>query len=366
MSDLHLANSNLSKLPPSAWGHPDRHYAVGPEATHAAGRGPGEQDAGRWGEALEKASPGIREVVERTYKQWNTILRDYLRNETALRLSVGGEAQAVPVRVVDGMPRPFAEVMRGLEGLERLLLNRPFLVEAASGTRFMAEQSDMVPRRWHDKAGPSGREEIIRVQHTAEAWLKELDEAKAVDQIIGINEDVLGAYFFYVPEIRLYWVVIGITAMALGVSVEAMTIVVLAHELAHAYSHLGRDIDNEKWLTEKFAAADLNIVEGLAQFYTSVLCRRLEQRMPAAIHAYKELLKKQSGPYRAHLGWVDDNERGGEIIRVSMIECRSLGITDSAKFLEAIEKYRQGIRGRKKPRPDTPTLNGFGKEAGDE
>lgn len=170
---------------------------------------------------------------------------------------------------------------------------------------------------------------------------------KAVEQIIGIDEDVLGAYFFRIPEIRLYWVVIGITSRALGVSAEALTIVVLAHELAHAYTHLGRDIDNERWKTEQFASSDLYIVEGLAQFYTQVVCRRLEQRMPAALEAYHALLEKQSVPYRSHLDWVGDDERGGEIVRISMIECRSKAITASSAFSDAVNRYRLGVRGRK-------------------
>jgi len=91
-----------------------------------------------------------------------------------------------------------------------------------------------------------------------------------MERIFDIREDVLGAYYFRIPEIRLYWVVIGIVARAIGVSVEALTVVVLAHELAHAYTHLGHDIDNERWETERFARTELDIVEGLAQFYTQV------------------------------------------------------------------------------------------------
>jgi hypothetical protein len=34
--------------------------------------------------------------------QWNNVIRDHLRNEIGLRLTVGDEAQAVPLRVVDG------------------------------------------------------------------------------------------------------------------------------------------------------------------------------------------------------------------------------------------------------------------------
>jgi hypothetical protein len=328
-----------------SWGHADRYYAASIEALHAVDRG-GEHAGSRWGKALEQASPGIRSAVERTYKQWNTILRDYLRTETALRLAVGGDSQSVPVKVVDGMPRRFVEVMGQFEGLEWLLLNRPAVTAAASGTRFMEVQVDSVRAAWGDTAGPSDMNDIRRVRQTAETWLAKLDEIRAVEQIIGIDEDVLGAYFFRIPEIRLYWVVIGITARALGVSPDALTIVVLAHELAHAYTHLGRDIDNERWETERFAKSDIEIVEGLAQFYTQILCMRLEHRMPAALEAYQALLKKQSGPYTAHLKWVEFDERGGEIIRISMIECRSRGITASSNFSEAIKRYRLGVRGR--------------------
>jgi len=211
---------------------------------------------------------------------------------------------------------------------------------------------------WPDLAGPSGRDEFERVQQTAQAWLKQLDKVQAIEKLIGINEDVLGAYFYRVPEIRLYWVVIGIIARALGISAEALTVVVLAHELAHAYTHLGRDIDSQRWDTNQFARAHLDIVEGLAQFYTSVLCQRLEQRMPAALAAYKVLLAKQSGPYRAHEAWVKDHPQAGEVIRVSMIECRSQGITDAKEFEAAIKKYREGIRGTK-PRPGKQQLFGM-------
>ena len=104
--------------------------------------------------------------------------------------------------------------------------------------------------------------------------------------------------------------------------------------------------DNERWETKSFAGSDLEVVEGLAQFYTQVVCTRLEQRMPAASAAYRALLKTQSVPYKIHLDWVGDDERGGEIMRVSMIECRSRGTTTLSAFSEALKRYRLGVRGR--------------------
>ena len=110
-----------------------------------------------------------------------------------------------------------------------------------------------------------------------------------------IKEDVLGAYFFRVPEVHLYWMVIGLVAGVLGISVESLTVVVATHELAHAYSHLGRDIDGKRWETEDFARADLNIVEGIAQFYTEVVSPKLEARNPAVFPAYASLVGIQEG-----------------------------------------------------------------------
>jgi len=333
----------------AAWGHEGRHYAASADDVSRAAERSGGTVENRWTLALEQASPGIRDSVERTYKQWNTILRDYLRTETALRLTVGGESQSVPVKLVAGMPKRFAEVMREFEGLEWLLLNRPAVEAAKSGTEFMESYYDEVRVTKRDQAGLANVTEIHRVHETAKAWLETLEDARVVDRIIGIEEDVLGAYFFRLPEIRLYWVVIGICARALGVSADALTIVVLTHELAHAYTHLRRDIDNERWETEKFAAADLRIVEGLAQFYTQVICQRLEPRMPAALKAFMALLDKQNDAYKTHCKWVGNDERGGEIVRVSMIECRSRGITASSDFTKAIDRYRADVRGRKGP-----------------
>jgi hypothetical protein len=87
--------------------------------------------------------------------------------------------------------------------------------------------------------------------------------------------------------------------------VEALTIVAATHELAHAYSHLGRDIHGGRWDTEAFAKAKLNIAEGIAQFYTETICRKFHNRFPAAENAYRALLQYQSGPYRIHESWAD-------------------------------------------------------------
>jgi hypothetical protein len=328
-----------------SWGHAERYYSAGSEIPTGLLSFGGTSAAARWGNALERAWPGIRDEVERAVKRWNAAVRDCLRTETGLRLSAGETVQQVPVKVDDGVPRWFELALEDFVGLEWLLLSRPALESAVAGTSFMEQNVDEVRSRWGEAAGPADAAMIRRVRETAEQWLTRLDQVRAIERILEPNEDVLGAYFYRVPEIKLYWVVIGFVAVQLGVSVESLTVVVLAHELAHAYTHLGLDIDGECWNTNQFAGTDLEIVEGLAQFYTQVSCARLEKRLPSAITAYEALLKRQSGPYRAHLKWVGGGESGGEIVRVSMIECRSKSLSKVADFESAVARYRADVRG---------------------
>ena len=46
--------------------------------------------------------PDAEDRVQRAFKQWNQIVRDHIRSETALKLADGDGRQSVQVRVVDG------------------------------------------------------------------------------------------------------------------------------------------------------------------------------------------------------------------------------------------------------------------------
>ena len=301
----------------------------------------------RWVEALKSVQDDAQGAVKRAKNKWNIIIRDRLRNETALRLTTADRAQSVPIKVVNGMPRPFLNVIKHFEDAEWAILNEATLRNVVEGTAYMSRHRPSVENRWPQRAGPAAPEDILRVKTTAEAWLGLISELRAVDRIVGINEDVLGAYFYKIPEIQLYWTVIGIVAKLINVSIESLTVVVLAHELSHAYTHLGYDIDNWKWDTDEFAHTDIRVVEGLAQFYTKAVCEHLHTRIPEAKDAFEKLLRKQGPAYTSFQQWIpsdqrqsgEGNQNSGEIIRASMIECRKVGLKKEQEFLEAMDHY---------------------------
>lgn len=114
----------------------------------------------------------------------------------------------------------------------------------------------------------------------AKTSLKELNDSDPLRILFDVNEDILGVYRYKTSgvksddrainraSIELYWAVIGLVAGYAACTVEDLTVVVLTHELAHAYTQLGADADGGRWQARRFASAGIAVVEGLAQYYS--------------------------------------------------------------------------------------------------
>ena len=83
----------------------------------------------------------------------------------------------------------------------------------------------------------------------------------------------------------------------LGVAMEDLAVVTLTHELAHAYTHLGCDIDGRPWNNDGFWRSGIPVIEGLAQFYTQTVAKRLADRRPGVQTAFEALLRRQHCTY---------------------------------------------------------------------
>lgn len=319
-----------------AWGSPHRHYSQSVSERPLA-------RSLRLEQAVKRVSPQCRATVERSVKLWNQKIRNQLTSEIGFQL----KGRHVPIRIDDGLPALLPDLLGHDDTLVDLILNQSLLLGVVEGTRFMDSLWEDVKRIYGGKVGLASRPEIVRVGHTAQAWLDLAKRHDLVEALREINEDVLGAYFFHKPEIRIYWVAIGIFAALLSVPVEALTFVVLSHELAHAYTHLGADIDDFVWPTRRFAETDVAIVEGLAQFYTEVVCANLSSQMPRAQSTFDELLGKQHAIYSTHRDWVKkDDHNSGEIVRVSLVECRRSGKDmHRIEFADIVKQRRREITG---------------------
>jgi len=272
------------------------------------------------------------ERANRSFKQWNQIVRDHIRTETGLKLSDGDSRYAIPVRAVRGFPATLAQLIDQYRDpvMWRLIIGQPKLGGLIQGLEFLLQG-------WgHFEEWPSLPETAKNSQpilDRALAIATSLQQAalaeKVVQQIKEIHEDILGVYRFSPGQgssVELYWLPIAMVAAMLDVPIEDLTVVVLIHELAHGYTHIGRDIDGASWSDIGFGESELAVTEGLAQFYTEVISERLSARTPSLFRAYESLLRLQSGPYLAHRDWLKGDRRQiGETVRFTLIAARSQG-----------------------------------------
>src|SRR5262249_4395710 len=145
--------------------------------------------------------------------------------------------------------------------------------------------------------------------------------------------------------IEIYWAVIGAISKTIEVDLEGLTLVVLAHELSHAYSHLGADTDGNRWPDQAFCNSEVFIKEGIAQYYTEKILHWLNQRHIGAPYlAYTALLKIQGAPYHIHEEW--SKEFSPESVRAAIIECRNSQATATQEFTDLMARAKDRLTRR--------------------
>jgi len=296
-------------------------------------------------ELIEELPEDTKTQVEKAKKNYNSIIREAIRFETRLRLTPGnnsdifyGEAGEslhlrVPIKLEAGLPKALENMNIPTEYEFAGLLSqiRPALLALKKSSK---EVSDFIVgyqdrHELRDYVGGA----ICYADQEASSLLNELESFDLVREILKVDNNVLGCYFFKrslfsedaayptqtAGEIFLYWSVIGLVAQGLGLEIQTLAAVVIAHELAHAYSHLGYDIDGTRWNDESFVNSDPAVTEGIAQYYTGQVMRRLQHKIPGGYEAYQILLQRQPPDYQTHLEWIEKMGISSEALRSALI-----------------------------------------------
>ena len=272
--------------------------------------------------------------VRQAKDRFNARVRDALRRETRLSFHRDERTNVnVPIHVLPGLPEPLQPLdKQTIDDKYRIaLLLAPYRRELTSirdKGRVLAQ--NLWPLLAQDPAGQAllrGHDDIDGAVQHADFLLRVLSEFELTRFILQVNSDVLGIYRYKVrphfdepePKIELYWGVIGLIARDLGVDAEDLTCVVLAHELAHAYTHVGSDAYDHWWNTAGFHAAEHELAEGLAQFYALLVCKRIADTSPAPLAAFSALVPKHPPAYKTHQRW---EQYTPEHVRLAMLEVR--------------------------------------------
>jgi hypothetical protein len=321
-------------------------------------------------ELVRRVPDNTEKRINQVRKRAGAVLRDAIRQETGLllnRRSLEGSQTAqrdrsvsVPVKLEPGMP----ESLRWLKFEDDFWIIA-ILSRCRRALVSSANSSKQLDELFSELSGHRKGAEILQARHKHLSPLSELvdhlleivDKADPVKQILQVNEDVLGLYRYQLSskgmlynhdplkgEVVLYWGIIGLIAGFLGILSEDLVVVVMAHEIAHAYTHLGSDIDGERWNAGDFSHSDHGLKEGLAQYYTHRICLRLQNQFPKAHDAYTSLLQHQPEAYKTHIRWIKNNTP--EEVRLAMLETRREGVGKINDFNAALSEAKSSLNKR--------------------
>jgi hypothetical protein len=256
----------------------------------------------------------------------------------------------VSVKIVDGFPVGIAQLIDRHQDrtLWRLILALPKLGGIVDGLGLLVANWDEFEQWLELPDSVKGSKPALEKSIEVAKALQTLAVTKKVfEQLKEIKEDILGVYRFgdaKGPRVEIFWMAHALFAGAFGLRIEDLTIVTLAHELSHAYTHIGRDIDGKAWVEPGFGDSDLTVVEGLAQFYTHAVAEKLTIRAPGVHQAFTKLLEFQSALYKEHKKWLEDSPaQRGESVRFAMLRARCLGKVTNEDWLNMLTETKKTL-----------------------
>lgn len=160
----------------------------------------------------------------------------------------------------------------------------------------------------------------------ADAQLESIREEilqTASTEIGGSVSDILGVFAYQEHLIKLYSQVIAYHSIMHCVEAEDLAFVVLTHELAHAYTMAGYDINGYRGeMLQRYSITEKKAVEGLAQYYTEAVCSQIEYKYHQYKHAFEAMLSTQTYPYTWHKRWLQGT-MDHECIRAFLLQYRN-------------------------------------------
>ena len=242
-------------------------------------------------------------VFDRTKKEWLPVIREFMREETGLSM----HQKRVEKKIVKDTNLNFDFIQDSewnflklidnefpnLDFNELLALRKLNQVLNKTGTFFNSEQKPV--------------QEFARLKQYSDDYLKANDIEKVIDKIFKSKSgdyDIFGRYTYLTGRIVIYYIPLILFARLKQLSLEFCLVITLVHEIAHAFHHSGKDKDGTTWT--EMPKVNINILEGLAQYYTWRFVELYKTSHPELKNAYESTLQCQSGPYLKHNEWIEN------------------------------------------------------------
>lgn len=277
-------------------------------------------------------------IFRRVIIEWAPRIRDFLREETGLMLhskrSKDPRLEIVPVGI---------EIEPDFENLFAKQVDKVF--EHMDFDKYCKLRKFMDYMQEHEKffQGECEKGNIRALIGYCTDYFKENDINMIMQKLFKSRErgmDIYGAYIFRRMKIELFYLPILLLCRLKEISIEYTAAIILTHELAHAYHHVGKDKDGLTWNT--FEETDSKITEGLAQYYSLRFVEEYESQFKGLREAYNGIIFNQEGVYRIHEEWIKMYKN--EHVRFALIAARRNSIINYNDFQEILKKSSEMVK----------------------
>ncbi len=265
--------------------------------------------------------------VDMVKKSWNNKIRDFLRDKMGVKLiNEKRETIPVPVRIMASFDRSIIDIIESRYADLDFDLYYNLL-------QFIDNAKKVQPHFVYPLS-------VNAIQYSidyAEKLLMDYPFKELKNNLFpflknDFNKDIFGCYFIKKHEIEIYILPCILFAKLHNLNLHNLIVIILAHELSHAYNHVGYDKDNLFW--DVFEKSDVYVAEGLAQYYTYTFIKYVSEYNPLLMETFNTLLLEQPYPYNKFREWLGKDSY--EAVFRTFIEMRRkklFGIDDFEEIL---------------------------------
>lgn len=231
---------------------------------------------------------------KRIIDTWNNRIRSFIKQSMGVSLSFEKEERhSINIEVLPAHNQNFFDLIE--DEFSNLDFDELYFL-----TNLLNEIKYSKPYIIKTKGEPS----LKKLEDFIKERLKEYDLSFIIGKLFSFlkpKDDIIGNYDPHAGQVNIYVAPIVILSKLTKIKQESLIIITLAHELAHAHSHLGRDKDGHFWVN--FEDSDMYLAEGVAQYYTERFVRKFKDVNSNLQINFKELLKMQPHQYNIHTVW---------------------------------------------------------------
>ncbi len=304
---------------------------------------------------------GYKKQVEYFVKQHRNNIKELVRDRTRFNPYLKMKAKRdleydnvenlsiINIKVVDDIPESIAKFLKKKPPfLIKLLLNRNSIsrnIEILEGLsdndKYLLVQNILQP---DFKNSPEHFRQMavdyrsLSVSLDKFAW-------ELLNCFLECDGDIFGSYNLQTHDIKIFWISIALYANLRNLRIEDAVIIVLAHEMAHLFTHIGKDINGNVWPTELFLLTDKRITEGLAEYHSFEVCRAFLNKQNSLydtiLYTYASMLMDAPAIYQA---WIDPWFRDDSMYHIhNMIKHKPQNSIDDL-LINHLNNYFMGLK----------------------